>query len=275
MEQTPRAILHSAASLRYSVDRSLGQVAAALAVREAPSPSAREPKLLDRVRLAIRTRHYSRRTEKSYVAWIRRYILFHGKCHPAELGAEDMRHFLTWLAVEGKVAAATQNQALSALLFLYRAVLQRDVPWLDGVVRAKSLHRLPIVLTRDEVRAVMERLHGVPRLMAILLYGAGIRLLECAQLRVQDVDFTSNQITVRSGKGAKDRATMLPAAVKSDLAGHLERAHRQHLADLQRGAGWVALPDALARKYPKAGREWRNLSMRMRHPARGFTVQPR
>jgi integron integrase len=172
------------------------------------------------------------------------------------MGAEEIRHFLTSLAVDGEVAASTQNQALSALLFFYREVLQQEVPWLDGVVRAKSPQRLPVVLTRDEVRTVMEQLHGVPRLMALLLYGAGLRLLECARLRVKDVDFTSNQITVRSGKGAKDRITMLPAAVKPDLARHLERVQRQHLADLQRGAGWVELPDALARKYPNAGREW-------------------
>jgi len=221
-----------------------------------PKVGLSKPRLLDRVRDAIRARHYSRRTEKTYVAWIRRYILFHDKRHPAEMGAEEIRRFLTSLAVEGKVAASTQNQALSALLFLYQAVLQQEVPWLDGVVRAKGPHRLPVVLTREEVKAVLERLHGAPRLMAMLLYGAGLRLLECAGLRVKDVDFASNQITVRSGKGARDRVTMLPATAKPDLIRHFERAHRQHLADLQRGAGWVEMPDALARKYPRAGLEW-------------------
>ena len=215
-----------------------------------------KPRLLDRVRDAIRARHYSRRTEKSYVAWVRRYIFFHSKRHPAEMGAEEIRRFLTALAVDRKVAASTQNQALSALLFLYRVVLQQEVPWIDRVIRAKSPHRLPVVLTRNEVRAVLGHLHGAPRLMAMLLYGAGLRLLECARLRIKDVDFASNQITVRSGKGDRDRVTVLPAAVKQDLMRHLERVRSQHIADLQRGAGWVEMPDALARKYPHAGREW-------------------
>ncbi len=154
------------------------------------------------------------------------------------------------------MAASTQNQALSALLFLYREVLEVDVPWLDGVVRAKRPQRLPVVLTRDEVRAVLRSLEGVPRLMAHLLYGAGLRVLECCRLRVQDVDFAANQIVVRTGKGDKDRVTMLPEIVKADLARHLERVREQHQRDLQAGAGWVALPTALARKYPNAGREW-------------------
>jgi integron integrase len=228
----------------------------ALAVRETGPTGAPKPRLLDRVREAIRTRHYSRRTEKTYVAWIRRYIFFHGKHHPAEMGAAEITRFLTSLAVESRVSASTQNQALSALLFLYREVLEQDIPWLDDVVRAKRPQRLPVVLTRGEVRAVLERLDGAPRLMGVLLYGAGLRLLECARLRVKDVDFTSNQIVVRGGKGDKDRTTMLPAAVKADLAKHLERARRQHELDLGQGAGWVELPDALARKYPNAGREW-------------------
>ncbi len=227
-----------------------------LAVHEAGPPSPPKPRLLDRVREAIRARHYSRRTEKTYVAWIRRYILFHGKRHPAEMGPVEITQFLSCLAVKEKVAASTQNQALSALLFLYREVLQQDLPWLDGVVRAKRPERLPVVLTRDEVRAVLDRLHGVPRVMALLLYGAGLRLLECARLRIKDVDFASHQIVVRDGKGHKDRVTMLPAAVQAGLARHLEEARRQHERDVERGAGWVELPDALRRKYPNAGREW-------------------
>ena len=228
----------------------------ALAVRE--TPTARYPKrrLLDRVRDAIRARHYSRRTEKTYVAWIKRYIFFHGKRHPAEMGAPEVTRFLTWLATEGKVAASTQNQALNALLFLYRIVLEQELPWLDEVVRARRPQRLPIVLTRDEVRTVLERLDGAPRLMALLLYGAGLRLLECAQLRVKDLDFTTNAIVIRSGKGARDRVTMLPAAAKPGLLRHLEAMRRQHERDVRRGAGWVELPDALARKYPNAGRTW-------------------
>ena len=227
-----------------------------IVVRESSPISPRPPKLLDRVREANRLRHGSRSTEKSYVGWIRRYILFHGKRHPAEMGAPEVTRFLSSLAVEGRVAASTQNQALSALLFLYRHVLHQDLPWLDDVVRAKRPARLPIVLTRDEVRAVIFELDGTPRLMATLLYGSGLRLLECARLRVQDIDFATNQIIVRDGKGAKDRVTVLPAVAKAPLARHLQRVKRQHEADLAHGAGWVELPWALARKYPNAGREW-------------------
>ncbi len=228
----------------------------ALAVREAGPAGAPKPRLLDRVRAALRTRHYSRRTEHAYIAWIRRFIFFHGKRHPVEMGAPEITRFLTWLAVRGKVAASTQNQALGALLFLYREVLELDVPWLDGLVRARRPERLPVVLSRKEVRALLERLDGAPRLMAYLLYGAGLRLLECCRLRVQDVDFGSNQLVVRGGKGDKDRVTMLPAGVKADLAKHLESVRAQHERDLRDGAGWVELPTALARKYPNAAREW-------------------
>src|SRR6266581_7713686 len=231
-------------------------------VRETPANAQNEqsedpkPRLLDQVRETLRARHYSRRTEKTYVHWIRRFIFFHGKRHPAEMGAGEVTAFLTSLAVQGKVAASTQNQALSALLFLYRDVLGVQLPWLDGVVRAKRPQSLPVVLTRDEVRAVLERLEGVPRLMAMLLYGAGLRLLECCRLRVKDVDFATNQLVIRDGKGRKDRVTMLPAAIKSALAAHIERVREQHQADLRHSAGWVDLPGALARKYPNAGREW-------------------
>jgi len=225
-------------------------------VRE-PDPSrSRPPRLFDRVREAARVRHYSRRTESAYLAWIRRFIFFHRKRHPAEMGAPEITKFLSSLAVEGDVAASTQNQALSALLFLYRDVLEQDLPWLDDVVRAKRPARLPVVLTRDEVRTLLLQMHGVPRLMAMLLYGAALRLLECAHLRVKDVDFARNQLVVRSGKGDKDRVTMLPAVVKAELARHLEAVKQQHEMDLRHGAGWVELPSALARKYPNAGREW-------------------
>ncbi len=221
------------------------------------SPSApQKPKLLDRVREAIRSRHYSRNTEDAYVAWIKRFILFHGKRHPAETGAEEVTRFLSSLALDGRVAASTQNQALSALLFLYREVLQQDLPWLEGVVRAKRPIRLPVVLAREEVQAVLAQLRGTPRLMSTLLYGAGLRLLECARLRVKDVDFGLNQILVRDGKGQKDRVTLLPATAKADLAGHLEAVRQQHQRDLSKGAGWVALPGGLERKYPNGGREW-------------------
>jgi integron integrase len=172
------------------------------------------------------------------------------------MGAAEVTQFLSWLAVESKVAASTQNQALSALLFLYRDILELDLPWLDGVVRAKRPQRLPVVLSREEVRLVLQQLDGIPRLMGYLLYGAGLRVLECCRLRVQDVDVDANQIIVRGGKGDKDRVTMLPAVVKVDLVGHLEAVRVQHADDLAAGAGWVELPTALVRKYPNAGREW-------------------
>jgi integron integrase len=173
------------------------------------------------------------------------------------MAAPEITRFLTWLAVEGNVASSTQNQALSALLFLYREVLRQDVAWIDGIVRARRPERLPVVLTRDEVRALLSRLAGPTRLMAYLMYGGGLRLLESCRLRVQDVDFGANQIVVRAGKGDKDRMTMLPAAVKADLAQHLEAMQAQHQRDLRHGAGWVELPSALERKYPNAGRDWR------------------
>jgi integron integrase len=243
----------SLAPLAYPVG---GWPSRAAVVRESRPPDAPKPRLLDRVREAIRARHHSRRTEEAYVAWIRRYIVSHGKRHPAEMGAPEVTKFLTSLAVDGHVAASTQNQALSALLFLHKDVLEVDLPWLDGVVRAKRPARLPVVLTRDEVRAVLQRLDGAPRLMACLLYGAGLRVLECCRLRVQDVDFATNQIVVRGGKGDKDRVTMLPAMAKLGLVRHLEDVRAQHEADLVMGAGWVELPTALLRKYPNAGREW-------------------
>jgi len=224
--------------------------------REAGPPAPQQPRLLDRVRAALRARHYSRRTEKAYVHWIKRYIFFHGKRHPAEMGAAEVTAFLTALAVRDRVAASTQNQALNALLFLYREILGVELPWLDGLVRAKRPQHLPTVLTREEVRTVLEQLDRAPRLMALLLYGAGLRLLECCRLRIKDVDFATNQITIRDGKGSKDRVTMLPSAVKIDLARHVERARALHQRDLAAGAGRVELPWALGRKYPNAGREW-------------------
>jgi integron integrase len=213
-------------------------------------PAPPPPRLLDRVRAALRTRHCSLRTEKAYVGWIRRYIVFHGKRHPTEMGAAEITRFLSDLAIQRNVAASTQNQALSALLFLYREVLEQELPWLDDIERARNSERIPVVLTREEVQAVIDALDGPTRLPALLLYGAGLRLLEALRLRVKDVDFGRNQITVRSGKGGKDRVTMLPAAASRDLAKHLETIRDQHDGDLRAGAGWVELPWALARKYP-------------------------
>ena len=225
-------------------------------IQKTLATDAQKPRLLDRVRQAVRTRHFSRRTEKAYVHWIKRYIFFHGKRHPAEMGPIEVTAFLTSLAVRDKVAASTRNQALSALLFLYREVLAVELPWLDSIVRAKRPEYLPVVRTREEARVVLARLDGVSRLMALLLYGAGLRLLECCRLRIKDVDLATNQITIRDGKGGKDRMTMLPVAVKAGLVAHLDRVRVQHEADLLHDAGWVELPWALGRKYPNAGREW-------------------
>ena len=201
-------------------------------------------------------RHRSIRTEEAYVGWIRRFILFHGKRHPDEMGENEIAAFLSHLAVERNVAAATQTQALSALLFLYGSVLGRDLATIDGIVRARVPRRLPTVLTRSEARAVLGELDGVHHLIALLLYGAGLRLLECLRLRVKDVDFESREIRVRSGKGDKDRVTMLPEAAGEPLVRHLEILRRRHRSALEQGAGAAPLPTALARKYPNASREW-------------------
>jgi integron integrase len=204
----------------------------------------------------LRTRHYSRRTERAYVGWIRRFIQFHTGQHPATLGAQEVTAFLSHLAVQGHVAASTQNQALAALLFLYQHVLGVKLPWLDEVVRAKRPQRLPVVLSREEVRQVLGRLNGTYRLIGLLLYGSGLRLLECLRLRVKDVDFALGQIIVREGKGNKDRRTMLPVTVIDELQAHLERVRALHRQDLAHDLGAVLLPDALQRKLPGASREW-------------------
>ena len=217
---------------------------------------ANPPKLLDQVRARIRVKHYSIRTEDQYVFWIRRFIHFHGKRHPRDMGAPEVEAFLSDLAVNGRVAASTQNQALSALLFLYREVLEVRLPWLDNITRAKPSQRLPVVLTPAEVRAVLERMDGVHGLMARLLYGTGMRLMECVRLRVKDVDFGRNEILIRDGKGAKDRVTMLPAALAGPLADHLARRRVIYEDDLRDGKAAVWLPDALAKKYPNAPTEW-------------------
>jgi len=208
------------------------------------------------VRQAIRIRHYSPRTEQAYVNWIRRYIFFHNVRHPAEMGKPELNAFLSHLAVGGHVSASTQTQALSALVFLYRHVLGREIGLLDGVVRAKRPARLPVVLTRDEARQLFAKMDGVVLLACRLLYGSGLRLLECLHLRVKDIEFERNEITVRDGKGQKDRVTMLPASCKQALLDHLAKMRRLHENDLRRGLGRAPLPGALARKYPNADREW-------------------
>lgn len=221
-----------------------------------PSPSPQPPRLLERVRGVIRSRHYSPRTEKAYLGWIRRFILFHGKRHPDLLGAPEVTAYLEHLAVAARVSSSTQNQAFSAIVFLYRDVLGRELAGLEDTPRAKPPTRLPLVLAREEVQQVLRRLRGTPGLMCSLMYGSGLRLLECCRLRVKDVDFLRGEITVHDGKGRKDRHTVLPARLAPLLKRHLERVERQHAHDLEGEAGHVALPDALARKYPNASREW-------------------
>lgn len=217
---------------------------------------APQPKLLDHVRDRIRVKHYSIRTEQAYVDWIKRFIYFHGKRHPRDLGASEVEAFLTHLAVTGNVAASTQTQALSALLFLYKEVLQLDLPWLDNVTRAKKPQRLPTVLTEAEARLVLGHLDGVKWLMAGLLYGTGMRLMECLRLRVKDVEFTRKEIVIRDGKGMKDRVTMLPVSLIVPLQAQLEKARILHEKDLADGFGEVYLPFALEKKYPNAPRQW-------------------
>ena len=214
------------------------------------------PRLLDQVRQRLRVKHYSIRTEDAYIGWIRRYILFHGKRHPKEMGENEISAFLTHLAVEGKVSASTQNQALCALLFLYGEILDQDLDKFQNVVWAKKPSKLPVVFTQGEVQAVLARMDGACWLMASLLYGSGLRLMECLRLRVKDTDFEYRQVIVRDGKGEKDRATILPETLIEPLKHHLAKIKLIHEQDLKEGYGTVYLPYALARKYPNAGREW-------------------
>ncbi len=218
--------------------------------------AARSP-LLAAVRQQLRLLHYSERTAQSYVAWIVRYIRFHWTRHPAKLGREHVVEFLFALAIRSSVSASTQNQALAAISFLYRELLRIPLEDVEEIVRAKRPVRLPVVLTREEVKRVIEEMEETPRLVAMLLYGSGLRVLECLQLRVNDVDFGSHEIVVRAGKGNKDRITMLPATAEPLLRDHLEGVRALHARDLKRGGGRVEIPNALARKYPSASTEWR------------------
>jgi integron integrase len=215
-----------------------------------------QPKLLDRVRNAIRTRHYSPRTEEAYVMWIRRFILFHDKRHPSSMGAEQVNAFLTSLAVDQDVAAPTQAQALSAILFLYRHVLEDPLPWIDDLVRARRRIRLPVVMTPDEVRDLLHHSSGTVKLIFTLLYGGGLRLLECLQLRVKDLDLHRCEMFVRDSKGKRDRVTVLPRTAVEPLRAHLARVRELHARDLEAGFGSVILPRALARKLPSAPKDW-------------------
>jgi integron integrase len=245
---------------------------ATMAAMIASLPAANKPKLLDQVRDVIRRRHYSIRTEQVYIDWIKRFILYHNKRHPKEMAEEEVAAFLTHLARDRNVAPSTQNQALSALLFLYKDVLKQEIGWLENVERAKKPSRLPVVLTRSEIKRVFAHLHGTPKLMAGLLYGSGLRLMECVRLRVKDIDFELAQITVRDAKGGKDRITMLPLNLAEPLQRHLLRIKAQHEQDLEDGFGRVHLPFAIGRKFPKAAREW---AWQYVFPSSRLSIDPR
>jgi integron integrase len=237
-----------------------------------PESSTAPPKLLDRVRWHLRVKRYSLRTEQAYIDWIRRYIFFHKKRHHAEMGEEQIAEFLSHLAVEQRVAASTQNQAFSALLFLYQHVLEKKLDFIAGVERVRRPPKLPVVFTRAEARAILAHLKGDYRLMAHLLYGSGLRLLECLRLRVKDIDFGYRQITVREGKGLRERVTILPDRLIRPLQAHLGRVKELHQQDLARDGGAVYLPTALHRKYPKAAREW---AWQYVFPAARLSLDPR
>jgi integron integrase len=238
-------------------------------VEERESPA---PRLLEQVRELIRIRHYSIRTEQAYLQWIRRFILFHRKKHPREMGGAEVTAFLSHLAIGRNVSASTQNQALNAILFLYRDVLKVTLPWLDEVQRAKKPQHLPVVFTREEVRALLARLQGTHWLMASIIYGGGLRLLECLRLRVKDIDFEYGQLVIRDAKGQKDRITILPRSLMEPTRTHLARVRELHEADLRGGFGRVYLPNALEQKYPNANSEW---SWQFVFPAARTSVDPR
>ncbi|WP_019882109.1 MULTISPECIES: integron integrase [unclassified Methylophilus] len=214
------------------------------------------PKLFPSIVERLRVKHYSKRTEEAYIQWIKRYILHHGKRHPRDMGVTEVEDFLTHLAVARNVSASTQNQAKSALLFLYKEVLEIELPWLDNVTQAKAPKRMPVVLNKPEVQALLNRLDGTMWLIGSLLYGSGLRVMECLRLRVKDIDFVKREILVREGKGFKDRVTMLPAALIESLKQHLLKVKQLHDEDLAAGFGEVFMPMALDKKYPGAGREW-------------------
>jgi integron integrase len=246
----------------------LGNTPLMVATPESPHP----PKLLEQVVARLRVKHYSLRTEQVYVDWIKRFVWFHGKRHPKDMGAAEIEAFLSNLAVERAVSASTQNQAKSALLFLYKEVLQLELPWLDNVTQAKAPKRLPVVMTQNEVRAVLARMDGTVWLICSLLYGSGLRIMECLRMRVKDVDFERCEILVREGKGFKDRVTMLPASLVQPLKQQLERVKTLHDEDVLKGYGDVFMPTALDAKYPKAGQSW---NWQYIFPSRNLSVDPR
>ena len=242
------------------------------AIKLTSNPPANKPKLLDQVRDVIRRKHYSIRTEQAYVDWIRRFILYHRKRHPSEMAEEEVAKFLTHLARDLDVAPSTQNQALSALLFLYKEVLKHEIGWLEKVDRAKRPPKVPVVLSRAEMKRVFAHLHGMPKLMAGLLYGSGLRLMECVRLRVKDIDFELAQITVRDAKGGKDRVTMLPINLAEPLQRHLRQMKARHEQDLEDGFGSVHMPFALSRKFTNAAREW---AWQYVFPSSRISIDPR
>lgn len=231
-----------------------------------------KPRVLDQVRETIRIKHYSIRTEQIYVQWIRRYILFHNKRHPKNMGEKEINAFLKHLAVNRNVTASTQSQALSAIMFLYKEVIGEEIGFVENIYRAKKPRRLPVVFSRQEIREIMRHLSGEKWLIANIIYGAGLRLMECLRLRVKDVDFSYNQITVRDGKGQQDRITTLPEYIKHPLIKHLEKVWRIHQKDLKEGYGSVYMPYALSRKYRNVGREW---GWQYVFPSRNRSVDPR
>lgn len=234
--------------------------------------STNSPKLLDQVRNELRFMHYSKRTEEAYTQWIKRYIYFHKKRHPKEMGSEEITTYLTYLAVSRKVSASTQNQALSALLFLYKQVLKIDLPWLKDIHRAKRPKHLPVVFTRSEVKGLLSQFDGTKWLIFSLIYGCGFRIMECVRLRVKDIDFCYKQIVIRDAKGQKDRVTVLPEKLVDPLKLHLEKVRHLHGQDLENGYGCVYLPFALDRKYPNACREW---GWQYIFPSKNISTDPR
>lgn len=215
-----------------------------------------KPKLLDQVRITLRTNHYSRKTEESYISWIKQFIIYNNKIHPEKLGKEEIQKFLNYLAIERHVSSSTQNQALQAILFLYKKIIIKEIGWLDGIKHVKRIKYLPVVFSKSEVKKIFEHLDGIPKLVISILYGGGLRLSEGLNLRVKDLDFDYKQILIRDGKGAKDRHSILPVSIMSELKAHLNNVYRQHKIDFKKGKGKTKLPNALAVKYPNAGNEF-------------------
>lgn len=237
-----------------------------------PASAPQQPRLMDRVRETLRVHRYALSTERTYCHWIKRFILHHGKRHPLEMGAQEVEAFLTHLATAEHVAASTQNQAMHAVLYLYTHVLGIELPWLDGIVRARESKRLPVVLTQRETAALLRHVHGTAGTIVKLLYGTGMRLLEGLRLRVKDIDIARREIIIREGKGDKDRVTMLPASLLDELQDHLAARRIMHDLDLATGHADVALPFAIERKYPKAGQQW---AWQYLFAAKGYSADPR